>query len=310
MLSKLSLVKKYNETHNIINLFGIKLKFPKPEIIRARRQLPYENYKKNNIDITIIPPAKGTLRKVQKANLALLKELDFVCKQNNLTYWLDFGTLLGAYRHSGFIHWDDDIDVGMLREDYNKIIEAFKETSRNPDIYADYVRCPNNTCQIIIKVQHKKCPHLFVDIFPYDYYNKHLTKIQQENKTIKIKTLRESMQQSCSLEDSDIQILKLIEKNLIKNESDQISDLVWGIDFNHHWKNWFFGYKQIFPLKEIKFEQFQFPCFNKHKKYLEKVYGNYMEYPKKFGYGHSMFTKFTTEEENIIKELAKSVEAL
>ena len=137
MLEKLFSITELNETHNILRIMGIKIKFPKQEIIKIKKQLPYETYKLNNADIKTIPPANGQLRDIQLANLALLKELDYVCKKNNIDYWIDFGTLLGAVRHKGFIPWDDDIDTGMLRADYNEIVDIFNKTSRNPNIYAD-----------------------------------------------------------------------------------------------------------------------------------------------------------------------------
>lgn len=61
-----------------------------------------------------------TLRDIQTANLALLVEVDRVCRENDITYYLSEGTLLGAIRHRGSIPWDDDVDISMPREDYEK----------------------------------------------------------------------------------------------------------------------------------------------------------------------------------------------
>ena len=67
---------------------------------------------------------EGTvLREAQLTMLKILIEFDRVCKKNNLTYWIDFGTLLGAVRHSGFIPWDDDIDLSMPPDDYRRFKE-------------------------------------------------------------------------------------------------------------------------------------------------------------------------------------------
>lgn len=62
-------------------------------------------------------PDGSDLRKAQLRMLELLIFLDGVCRENKLTYWLDSGTLIGAARHGGFIPWDDDIDVCMMRKD-------------------------------------------------------------------------------------------------------------------------------------------------------------------------------------------------
>lgn len=304
MLKKIFSIQNYGETHYKITIFGIVIKQPKAKYAKLRKENLYYYYKNNNIDITTLPPAEGQIRDIQLANLALLKELDYVCKNAGLKYWIDFGTLLGAVRHKGFIPWDDDVDTGMLREDHSKIIEAFEKYSRNPDIFAGWVRDKNDN--FIVKVQHKKCPHLFVDIFPYDYYGAILSLGEQRKKTIEVKELRKKMQtqlKSMDVNDALCFIDKKRKDILQCTQFIENTDLIWGIDFNHHWKNWFASYDTIFPLKEIEFEGIKFFCINKLDDFLNEVYGNYMAYPKKIGVGHNMFAKLTEEEIEEIEKL-------
>lgn len=60
------------------------------------------------------------LQRAQKIMLYIMKKIHTVCVKHNIKYWLDYGTLLGAIRHGGFIPWDDDLDICMMREDYEK----------------------------------------------------------------------------------------------------------------------------------------------------------------------------------------------
>jgi lipopolysaccharide cholinephosphotransferase len=292
---------------------GIKIKFPKSEFAKKKKESPYYYYKKNNIDITTLPPATGQIRDIQLANLALLNELDYVCKQNGLTYWLDAGTLIGSIRHKGFIPWDDDIDTAMVREDYNKIIEAFEKSSRNPDIYAGYVRDKNNN--FIIKIQHKRCPYLFVDIFPFDYYGeKQPTDVQLDN-SLDMKRYRKELETTCTHEMSNEVVLEKVNKIMTERvlvneipEDKTKSELVWGLEFGHSWRNWFTNYDVIFPIKTIEFEGREYPCMNNPDAFLSRVYGDYMSYPKKITMGHSMYLELSDEDRTVIAELIHSAQ--
>lgn len=69
--------------------------------------------------------AEGTLlRQAQRAMLSILIEIDRICRRHQIPYWLDSGTLIGAVRHGGFIPWDDDIDICVLRSDYPRLRQA------------------------------------------------------------------------------------------------------------------------------------------------------------------------------------------
>lgn len=301
-------------THNHIRLFGIKFKFIKKEILKKKKLVNYYYYKKNKIDITTLPPATGQIRDIQLANLALLKELDYVCKCAGLKYWLDGGTLLGAVRHKGFVPWDDDIDTAMLREDYEKIIGAFNKFARNKDIYACHMqskKCPSNS---FIKIKHKKCPYLFVDIFPWDSYGKRLTEKEQLNLSISLKKYRKQLYNKSDklshkeIMDETSKIMKthILIHEVINNNKD--CDYVWGLEFGHPWNNWFTHYEVLHPLKTIEFEGHIFPCMNNPDAFLKRLYGNYMAYPKKISAGHSMCLSLTVDELEIIRQLKESLD--
>lgn len=65
---------------------------------------------------------------LKKIQLEILDMVNHFCSENNIKFWLDSGTLLGAIRHKGYIPWDDDVDIGMLRDDFERFISLFNKT--------------------------------------------------------------------------------------------------------------------------------------------------------------------------------------
>jgi len=75
------------------------------------------------------------IEEIQKVDLEILRFFDNVCRENNLTYFLSGGTLLGAIRHKGFIPWDDDVDLVMPRKDFEKLIEILDKSDSNYKLF-------------------------------------------------------------------------------------------------------------------------------------------------------------------------------
>lgn len=304
-------ISNYSETRNLITILGFKIKIAKREIAKERQENVFYQYKKDKIDITKVPQAQGLLRDIQLANLALLKELAYVCEKNNFKYILDAGTLLGAVRHSRFIPWDDDIDILMFREDYEKIVSAFKNTTRNSDIYAEYHRDKDTNSQYFIKIKHKKCPFLGVDIFPLDSYGKHLSLKEQLKATNKIwkilKHLKKEIDPNISNKETKTILTKTMKEKILLSSANENGDFVYGVDFAHKLKNWFLDRDIVLPLRKIQFEDSKYTTVNKPKEFLKNIYGDYMKYPKKMKILHYSYKNLTSEQLEAIKKLGEKV---
>lgn len=118
----------------------------------------------HGVDISSFPQAKGVLRGVQEADTQLLRIVHEICEKHHLRYWLDWGTLLGAVRHKGFIPWDDDIDIAMPLEDYNKAVAILSSELNGYGDIKIYEKTHLNNVKMI-HVNHGRYG-LNLDIFP------------------------------------------------------------------------------------------------------------------------------------------------
>ena len=77
---------------------------------------------------------KGALKDMQDLCLEIMIFLDNICKKYDIEYWLDYGSLLGPVRHGGFLPWDDDFDLGMLKHNFDKLMEVTKKEIKENDL--------------------------------------------------------------------------------------------------------------------------------------------------------------------------------
>lgn len=119
------------------------------------------------------------IKKLWAVELDLLAHFDHVCRKHGLKYCVGAGTMLGAIRHKGFIPWDDDIDLYMMREDYDKLMQLADEFPApyciqncytEPKMVQWFVKLRNNETTGALKYELNKdiCKGLFIDIFPLD----------------------------------------------------------------------------------------------------------------------------------------------
>lgn len=123
---------------------------------------------------------KITMKEYKECVLNVLEKIDFICRENNYTYMICYGTLLGAVRHKGFIPWDDDIDIVMPRKDYYKLgqyiidhpevgLNYIDISNRKDSIYYCAKVCDANTIVKESRFKQIEGYGAFVDVFPLDY---------------------------------------------------------------------------------------------------------------------------------------------
>ena len=123
---------------------------------------------------------RDTLHKVQKIQLEMAKDIKRVCEENDIPYFLYRGTFLGAVRHKGVIPWDDDMDFGMLRKDYEKFCAIANEKLGDEYCFQNW-HTDENYALPFGKVRKRgtvfvesKCARLpengiYIDIYPLDF---------------------------------------------------------------------------------------------------------------------------------------------
>ena len=247
-----------------------------------------------------MPQAKGKLRELQLSAYKLLVFLKEICEKNNLTFWIQGGTLLGAVRHQGFIPWDDDIDCGMPRSDLRKLKELLKDN----DII-EYIECYNVVsrkqfaCRMP-KIRFKNDHNIFVDIFPYDFIN--IT--DEKNEWKHFYTRREKLTE-CILElgiDSpDVpiddetkrkKIESVIEKYFPTEISrDKATHIIWGIENLPTKFCRLYKIEDFFPTKLVLFENNIYPAPKNYGTYLKRQYKDIWKLPKDIGsLSHFIYT--------------------
>lgn len=117
------------------------------------------------------------MNELQKKLVDILSWFHNLCNNNNLNYYAIGGTALGAIRHGGFIPWDDDIDVGMPRTDYEKFIKIANKYSKkyaieypgiNKDFLYPYAKIYDTQTTLIENKRYKIKRGIYIDVFPLD----------------------------------------------------------------------------------------------------------------------------------------------
>lgn len=281
--------------HKIYIIFGIKIK------VKVGKEISYLNSRINTLqkivnsycDIKNFPIAQGNLRWHQLKCLEILKLIKNICLENNFQYWIDFGTLLGAYRHKGFIPWDDDIDICMLRKDYDKIGKILDGYFEDTEFYVRRKAASFNNYQIRIALKNDDTVGL--DIFPVDNY--YCSKLDDKEKKQAIQSIISAQEfarkkllrfKRKKLTNTQLNLnlatLKKIQYNIIlkNNKEEEVKPaLFYGLDYLIAYKKeLIFKYDSIFPLKTIEYEGEEYCCPNDTKNHLENLYGkNFMDFP-------------------------------
>lgn len=124
---------------------------------------------------------KNVLEKLHEKILEIYQEISRICDKHGLTYFVVGGTLLGAEIHKGYIPWDDDLDIAMPRDDYEKFINIYSKelgerfylhhTSTDPEYWLSFAKVRLNNTIFLEEKRKNVNSHagIYVDIFPFDY---------------------------------------------------------------------------------------------------------------------------------------------
>ena len=252
------------------------------------------------------------LKELHQIELDMLKEIDAICRRENIQYYLAGGTLLGAVRHKGFIPWDDDIDIAMARDEYERFLKVMrKEKHPYYKIFAmeydkeyqyTFAKVVDTRTRLVEEIG-KDIPDMgvFIDIFPIDGMGDDRKKAMR--RMMKIIRLRSRIIEA-ALKEDEIKNKELNLKNKIIKETANLIIKCLGIrrcyfmlmryvkKMNFRESYWIASAvggagierelverKCFDELIEMEFEGYSFLAPAGYDRYLRNLYGDYMKLP-------------------------------
>ena len=234
---------------------------------------------------------KSALKDMQDLCMELMIFLDKICQKYDIEYWLDYGSLLGPVRHGGFLPWDDDFDLGMLKHNFDKLLKytrkEIKENNLEDYIIIKDMKKYDNTVTGFIQLisQSPKLPNMLacVDILPYEYL-KNDDNLEKEELKNRISDQVEKTQK------------EFLEKEYFKinpvEANEKLNEIVGIVDHEDEYiipsainlrpgRIRIYKKEEIFPLQKVKFDDQYFLGARDPKSYLAMSYGeDFMKMPK------------------------------
>ncbi len=281
---------------------------------------------------------KDQKEKIRKYQLELLLEVDRICKKHHIPYQLWAGTLLGAVRHKGFIPWDDDLDICMLREDYEKFLKICEKelnekfflqtcyTEKN--WYAQFAKLRRNNSTFVQYIYLELDIHygIFIDIFPLDNVKPGTIKGKMQRWSAakffnycrtrtKYRLMRSSWPRRYynyvfhyALKPIPKRITRYFHKKVLsmfnKENTEYVSHLT-NISSVEFYNKHMIKREEYYDMIEGDFEGYKVPIPRSYDKVLTKLYGDYMTPPpedKQMPHHFIVELKFPPEEEEKKKE--------
>ena len=251
---------------------------------------------------------------LHEVDMLLVKEVVRICKKYNLEYFMIGGTMLGAIRHKGFIPWDDDIDLGMPRQDYEKFLEVAQEEfpknfkvvnyKTDPNYHYYITRILDTDTKVIeerIENEEEKYTNASIDIFPLDGTpnNNFLRKIYffrvLYHRALMSLCYKDSIDKKRKRSRKERILLNIMLKIPIERlttpykQKEKIDKLLKKNDFysSKYVGNIMGAYRtrEIVPIefygngKMYKFEDIELNGLEEYDDYLKYTYGDYMQLP-------------------------------